>query len=614
MADARVTQRPLVIYLAGDRELYQPDGTVGVTGTLAEVVPHAAALPLADPPGPGAPDITSGTVSLLRLDRVSEHLADIGWGSGAEFLFVLTQQDDPRFSRRDTVHLRPLLDRWCRRRGHVYSDVVVHGPPNRLDIAAVDLLGQLDRHLANAERVVLVAGGGTAALQIAGHFASFEGVRHREALTIVQLEEVRAGDGMNIVDTRVRPVEQFHGVVGRRTLDQHALELLDALDLPGAAQLVRASRQAGLAGTAEWRLADELLALLARNTPASTAIDRLAVAVDLAEVEWSRPGGSHAEALWYAVLAAVELIPVAWCEQHGERALPDVDDEAVQRFNAAVADDHDPADGLPDLAMTPRYLRERALALLLAGPPRLSLPGRTVNVETTLGVACRQDDLSAAVLWLSLLAATKPLRNEHAHELVTLDHAASDTLARAASDRFHIALATLAADLLATAPDQLAARLDRCQAIRAALQSPDPAATLAHLKAEASARRGARGRRRNVLQRLAAGDLLPEDADLDALVADPRFDPGWFAAAAAAGPAVAEATARTVTQVEAQAEATGVLHRVAGVPHPINLSVTASAPASPFRELCGTIVEALPADNRPLGLAQALTTRLRTPR
>lgn len=46
---------------------------------------------------------------------------------------------------------------------------------------------------------------------------------------------------------------------------------------------------------------------------------RLHAALDLAEIEWSRPAGSRAEAIWYAMPAVVELMPAAWLQQHPDR-------------------------------------------------------------------------------------------------------------------------------------------------------------------------------------------------------------------------------------------------------------------------------------------------------
>ena len=626
---------PLVVFLAGDRELHCPGRTLGTTGTLDEQVAAAAGLPIADPPDPDPQrrpvTVEAGTVQCLRLDRLAQTLPSLGFNAPFRMLFVLTDQQPSDHSVRDTVQLRPILQRWCDQRGHDYEDVVVGGRPSLLDDGGAELIAQLDPVLGVAGDVVLVIGGGPPALQIAAHFASFQGVRHRDSLTVLQLQEVvdsvasAVGDGPHespgpavrrtrqpASDTSVQVVDRFHGLVGRRTIDTQALLMLDQFDLPGAAQLLQASASAGLHAASIGELASDLLASLARSSPAQDPVARLNTAVDLAEVEWSRPGGSPAEAIWYAMLAVVELLPGAWSHIHPERREIRLNEDQVKQFNRAV-DRGRFDDEYTALRSTPRYLRERVAPLLTAAPGVLSLPGRSVDIAQILGEHHRGDDPAASVTWMALYIASKQLRNDHAHDLIVVEPDQAPTImAEAAEEDFARALRVLAGDILPT-DDQKPARLaSRLAAIRAQI-TQDP---------QSGAPRSRRQRQRPgaLIEKLVTTPEKVDDADVRPLLMDEGSSVDRFARLA--GPDVEVGRTRLLAAMERfEADHVTLPDRLLSLIDPpaaghaaaLDLLIDAERPASRFRRTCQQVVGDLADDNRAVTLAAQLRAELTGP-
>lgn len=627
-------ETPLVVFLAGDRELHRPGQTLGTSGTLDTQVAAAAELPIADPPDPDPQrrpvSVEAGTVQLLRLDRLVQALPCLGLGERFQMLFVLTDQEPGGHSVRDTLQLRPILQRWCDQRGHDYQDVVVRGRPSSLDDGGAELIAQLDPVLGVVGEVVLVIGGGPPALQIAAHFASFQGVRHRDSLTVLQLQEVVDSvlpadvDGPDegsepgvrrsrqpASDTSVQVVDRFHGLVGRRTIDTQALLLLDQLDLPGAAQLLQASAGAGLHAARVGELASDLLASLARSRPAQDPLARLHTAVDLAEVEWSRPGGSPAEAIWYAMLAVVELLPGAWTHIHPDREEIRLDEDRVNQFNRAV-DRGRFDDEYTALRSTPRYLRERAAPLLTAAPGMLSLPGRSVDIAQILGDHHRGDDPAAALTWMALYIASKQLRNDHAHDLIIVEPDQAPTIMAGAAEDFAKALLVLAGDILPSDHQKPARLASRLAAIRAQItQDPQSAAPRS---------RRQRNRPGVLIEQLVTAPDKVDDAKIRALLINERSSVDRFAPLA--GPDVEVGRIRLLAAMERfEADHVTLPDRLLSLMDPpaaghaaaLDLHIDAERPSSRFRRTCQQVVGDLADDNRAVTLAAQLRAVLTGP-
>ena len=589
-----------VVYLAGAREVHAPDVTLDLDARIdpVDLIEQVGDAPLVTPDelhvGLSWQEQRhrwAGKIVLLRLERTMQFVAQRWPDRRQSFLFVLTEQDDAPHAAKDTAHFRPLLHRWAADRGVDFDTVTLQGPPNRLDVAA-RLLEDLDQYLRVAEEVVLFTSGGPAALQVVAHFASFQGVRHRDDLTVLQLEEVLEDGDQRPIDTRVRPVANFHHVIGRRTVDQQAIELIDQLDLPAAAQLVHASRQAGLIDDPSAATSQGLLRLLARELPPADAAERLAVAVDLAELEWSRPGGSRAQALWYALVTVVELLPAALPPPPGH-PLPEIDDDTVRHFNKTVTDEAKRAGRAsalaPGLTMAPAYLRKRALGLLLRGPTHLPLGerGRTLDLTALLGITCRDDDRPTALTWLALLVAVKPLRNEHAHDLVTIDRVTAETTIVELSKAFRHALGGFTPDLPPVRADADPYR----DILQVLAQPPQP------LKAAAR-----RPNRRPAIDRIARGELPITYEQVAQLLTPPSASAERFAVLPndASGPRAQVRELIGEYQRLAERRETGSL----------DLRIEVAAPASRFRDLCRSLVAELPATNRLVEIAGDLRRQL----
>lgn len=421
----------MVVYLAGAREFHWPEETLGCVGELDEQVRAAAELPLADPPGRMPASVVPGHVHLLRLDRVAQSLEAIRNPKPLGFVFILTDQRDPNFGTKDTSQLTDVLRRWCEARGFVCAQEVLTQAPNRLDGGGQELIAKLDRRFTTAERIVLVSSGGPSALQIAAHFAAFQGTRHREDVTILQLEEVRLTNAedpvssRNPVDTKVIPIQKFQRVVGQRAIEHQAAEALDRLDLQGASQLIQAARSSGLCDQSTESLAEELLKGLARQEVLPNQLEQLRGALSLAEVEWSRMAGNRAEALWYAGLAIVDLLAPAWAvaNDRGNELHIRPTKRLVESFNDA-ARHPSKRDDWANIRMDARPLAN-ALPILSGGPETLEFPDRSIPLSTILGSRFTGQSTGQALIWLALLVTFKPLRNDHAHELIglTLDDA-----------------------------------------------------------------------------------------------------------------------------------------------------------------------------------------------
>ena len=430
----------LVLYLAGTREFHRPERSLRCNGHLRQQVAAAESLPLAPPPGPVPASVAEGQVQLLRLDRVAQSLGTLELPAPVHFVFILTDQSDERFRRSDTSALAPVLDRWCRERGFGSTYEVLSAPPHQLDGAGTELIAKMDERLSQARRVILVAGGGPAALQIAAHFAVFEGVRHRDDVTVMQLEEVRGGpdEGQTATgfptDTRVRPIRQFHRLVGERTIEQHAAELITQLDLPGAAQLLQAAQAAGLGPTGAQTHASVLLKRLSRQQASEEPTEQLESALSLAEVEWSRPGGSRAEALWYSSLAVVDLLPSAWTASRGRDVWVGNTNELCDAYNDGVKHPRR-KDEWSGLQLASRSF-QAAGPLLAAGPPVIHLPRRSLPLQELLGERHRGDLPDQTLLWAALRVTFRQLRNDNAHEMIGLSLAAAEERLRRESDRF----------------------------------------------------------------------------------------------------------------------------------------------------------------------------------
>ena len=598
---------PLVVYLAGDREIHRPDICLGRAAPLAEQVPAALELDLAVPPDQGPVVAVRGQVQLLRLDRLHQQLLEQGERPPLEFLFVLTDQQDPHHARRDTRHLAPLLRRWCEKRGHVFASALVHDPPNRLDGGGVELIEQLDAHLGATSRVILVSAGGPAALQIAAHFASFRGVRHRDSLRVIQLEEIVGEPDPGVararpqpVDTRVREVDLFHGVVGRRAIELQAISLLDQLDLPGAAQLVRAAGRAGVLSPQVQATADRLLDRLSRVTAPQTPMDAADAALDLAEVEWSRPAGSAAEALWYAALCAVDLLPAAWAAAHPERRVGRLERETVDRFNRHLGR----GAALRSLVLNDGDA-QRAAELLSAAPAEVRVEGRTLRFDQLLGADHRGDDPLAAIVWLALRSALRAQRNELAHELIGVSRQRAERTLTEISERFD-------AQCRALVDDGAVASQQRLREVREVL-----AGSVDH-----QALPNDDGRRIPVALRQAAAGCCDEavvDRLLE-LVTQPSFAADTFAVL----PGGADGVVRNVligrvddqlAQVERSVAAREAILEVldqgqAGSGRSLCLRIGGAEPASGLRRVLASVLPGLPPENGSLGLARELRGQL----
>lgn len=608
-----MSDKPLVIYLAGDRELHAPEETLGVQGSLAVKAAAAATLPLAGPPGPPPAQPAAGHVQLLRLDRLDEALAAQGFPRPYELLFVLTDQQDPAHRDRDTRHLFDVLRRWCEARGHILSDVTVHQPANALDGAGAELIDKLDEVLGSAEGpIVLVAGGATPALQIAAHFASFQGVTHRDQVTMVQLEEWHPDDGgqptgddpprrrPTIADTHVRVVERFHGVIGRRTVVTQALTLLNELDLPGAAQLLRASAATGVVDHQVGEAAQRLLDRLARTHGGGDDLAMLSSAVDLAELEWSRPGGSPPLAVWYAGLAAVDLVPRA---RRSLLGLPDplpVSDKQVDGFNDLVAP-RGRSDVFTQLKMSGRTLKEVAEPMLCAGPDVLRLPGRDVPLNELFRGRYRGDAPAVGLVWCGLVVALKGLRNDHAHQLLAATRTEVDGSLRDASNAFLHAVSVMNGE----ADNHLNRPIDpdRLDRIAAQLQQPPKPSTR-------YAKHGGA-----LLGRLTRNPRLKvTDRQLIELLANPQLQPTRFRELPATSP-VRERLRSLIDELREHAkQPPSGLRALLSVDDdglgPLSLKVGVGRTTSSFRRLCTILVSTLPRSNQLLALADDLRVRL----
>lgn len=56
--------------------------------------------------------------------------------------------------------------------------------------------------------------------------------------------------------------------------------------------------------------------------------------------------------------------------------------------------------------------------MLTTASRELHLPGRTVDLVGIFAGDHRGDEPATSLIWMALLVAGKPLRNEHAHELI----------------------------------------------------------------------------------------------------------------------------------------------------------------------------------------------------
>ena len=615
----------MVIYLAGDREFHAPATTLGTSGPLSDKAAAAAELPIAAPPAT-APDSSAGTVMLLRLDRLVQTLDALGFGGTYDMVFVLTRQDDPAFAGRDTHHLRPVLNRWCQARGHLFSDVLVEAAPNRLDAGGAQLIDALDPILASTDgRVVLTVSGGTPALQIATHFASFDGVQHRDQLTIVQLEEMATAQEAppaarhtnhtpgeepavqrrrpTITDTMVRVVERFHEAVGRRTIETHAAALVRQLDVAGAAQLLCATPELTFHDPQTLPLAQELRARLSRQHHLEDALAAAAGALDLAELSWSQPGRNPAEALWYAAMATIDLLPAAWATERGTDRAPMIDEDTANAYNAAIAAGADPTYGALHLPL--RSLQGPAGALLGAGPAALTTPGRTVPVQELWSEHWVGDHRNAALTWCSLLVALRPLRNQHAHELVSLTPDAADHLLRERSRTFDAARLQLQNDDHPTPARPVPP--DRAAAVREAIGQDTPPSSQT-----SSRRRRPPGR----FDLIATGQVdAVTDDELLGFLRHSGVRPERFAELAQRHDA-AEMRHRVLrlldehAAVDAPPRPHGQRTEQASGDSTLDLSVSWTAPASPLRQICRQVVPELPADNPLLHLAARLHASL----
>ena len=591
----------LVVFVAGDREFHRPDETLGCTGTLDEQVKRAYDLEISDlpsPPSEGLAVATPGHVQLLRLDRVAQALEDWQVPAPVGFVFVLTDQADPLYRGRDTAQLAPVLARWCRARGFAFTHEVIQEPPHRLDGGGEELITKLDERLGQVEQVVLVVGGGPAALQTAAHFAAFQGVRHRDGVTVVQLEQIDPdtpqGPGRSCLpaDTRVRPIRRFHRLVGQRTIDQQAVQLLDDLDLPGAAQLIRATEAVTPDRGTVGKLADELLTGLARQQPAETAMEQLVAAVDLAEVEWSRPGGSRAEALWYASMSVVDLLARAWADHHGNGPWPTAFRDLADTYNDALPTARRDAPW-PQLSVAPRVFPEVA-PILAAGPAKLQLPRRGVNLARILGKHHTGTKPDHTRTWAALLVTYKAVRNDFAHELVGLSRKDADDRIAALSTTFMDAVRTLSGDPGERVPEQEHARLE---AVRDHLQTDVPSA--------ASRRRS--GRQRLIDQLIEGSTEDVTDEQLYSLLRSP-LPPERFASLPPS------------TASEIRERLLGLLERLLGPTRtaaasdfdglgPLDLQVAVERPASRFRATLQDLLP-LPDANRLIATGSQLRDEL----
>lgn len=186
--------------------------------------------------------------------------------------------------------------------------------------------------------------------------------------------------GSQLTDTQVRVVERLHGVVGHRTVLTQACTLLDQLDLPGAAPLLRASGGTDLVADRTATRDQQLLDRPTRTHDGGDELAMLSSTVDLASLAWSQPGGSPVLAVWSAALASIELLPPARARLLRLPEQLPLTDAQVRRFNGRVASCGG-SDRFAPLVLAPRTLRVVAAPMPGGGPRRLRLPHADLDAD-----------------------------------------------------------------------------------------------------------------------------------------------------------------------------------------------------------------------------------------